>query len=51
MMDLEALKSDLMARIDAAGDVAALEEIRVSALGKKGRCPHHLHPIRPLEAD
>ena len=35
-MDLEALKSDLMARIDAAGDVAALEDIRVSALGKKG---------------
>ena len=28
MMDLEALKSDLMARIDAAGDAAALERLR-----------------------
>ncbi|MEM8656863.1 MAG: phenylalanine--tRNA ligase subunit alpha [Pseudomonadota bacterium] len=30
------LKSDIMARIAAAGDEATLEEVRVGALGKKG---------------
>ena len=35
-MDLDALKSGLLERIDAASDLAALEQIRVSALGKKG---------------
>ena len=35
--DLHALKTELLAAINAAKDGAALEEIRVSALGKKGR--------------
>ena len=36
MPDLTALQSDLLARIDAAADEAALEAVRVAALGKKG---------------
>ncbi|WP_262692604.1 phenylalanine--tRNA ligase subunit alpha [Kordiimonas aestuarii] len=33
---ISALKEEITARIDAAGDVAALEDVRVAALGKKG---------------
>ncbi|PQA87968.1 phenylalanine--tRNA ligase subunit alpha [Hyphococcus luteus] len=36
MSDIEQLESDLLARIGAADTGAALEEVRVSALGKKG---------------
>ncbi len=36
MSDLKSLETDLMAKIDAAGDGGALEDIRVHALGKKG---------------
>ena len=36
MSDLAALQSELLAAIDGAGDEAALEAIRVAALGKKG---------------
>ena len=35
--DIEALKSELLAAVDAASDEAALEGLRVEALGKKGR--------------
>src|SRR5262245_45616764 len=34
--DIQALESDLMGRIAAAGDEAALEALRVEALGKQG---------------
>ncbi|MCB2080484.1 MAG: phenylalanine--tRNA ligase subunit alpha, partial [Novosphingobium sp.] len=36
MSDLDQLKADLLAAIAAAGDAAAIEEIRVAALGKQG---------------
>ena len=51
MMDLEALKSDLMARIEAAGDVAALEDIRVSALGKKGEITAQMKQLGGLDPE
>lgn len=35
--ELDALAGTIAAEIDGAGDVGALEDIRVSALGKKGR--------------
>ncbi len=35
--DMDALKAETAAAIEAAADSAALEELRVSALGKKGR--------------
>ncbi|WP_333794975.1 phenylalanine--tRNA ligase subunit alpha [Hyphomicrobium sp.] len=34
--ELEAMKADLLAQIDAAGDLGQLEAVRVAALGKKG---------------
>ena len=36
MQSLEDIKAEAAAAIDAAADVAALEELRVSYLGKKG---------------
>jgi len=36
MQDIEALRDDRLGQLTAAGDEAALEEIRVAALGKKG---------------
>lgn len=35
--DLNALETELIASVDAAGDLAALDAVRVAALGKKGR--------------
>ncbi|MGC6471283.1 MAG: phenylalanine--tRNA ligase subunit alpha [Parvibaculales bacterium] len=36
MTDLAALENDILAAVEAAADTRALEEVRVSALGKKG---------------
>ena len=36
MTDLNHLERDLLAQVGAAADEAALESVRVSALGKKG---------------
>ena len=37
MADLDRLSGDLLARIAAAADLAAIEAERVAALGKQGR--------------
>src|ERR1700746_3344652 len=37
MSNLEALKKELVETVKAANDIAALEEVRVTALGKKGK--------------
>ena len=36
MQSLEDIKAEAAAAIDAAADIASLEELRVSYLGKKG---------------
>src|SRR6201992_3607282 len=36
MTDVSSLQSDILAQVSAAGDEAALEAVRVAALGKKG---------------
>ncbi|NNF79393.1 MAG: phenylalanine--tRNA ligase subunit alpha, partial [Rhizobiales bacterium] len=36
MSDLQALETEITAAIEAAGDMAALEAVRVASLGKKG---------------
>ncbi|MDB5669573.1 MAG: pheS, partial [Alphaproteobacteria bacterium] len=36
MSDIDQIQADLLARIAAAGDLAALEQERVAALGKQG---------------
>lgn len=37
MSDIQALKTELAQAIEATGDLQALDDVRVSALGKKGR--------------
>jgi phenylalanyl-tRNA synthetase alpha chain len=37
MTDIKALKTELTSEVEAANDLAALDEVRVSVLGKKGR--------------
>ena len=50
MEDLEALKSHLMRQIEAAADLAALEELRVAALGRKGRITELMKGLGGLDA-
>ena len=35
-VDIDGLRNDILGRVSGAGDLAALEELRVGALGKKG---------------
>ena len=51
MQDLEALKSELMAAIDGAGDLDALEAVRVAALGRKGSVTGLMKTLGRLDAD
>lgn len=51
MNDLDRLRSELMAAIADAADVAALEQIRVLALGKKGRITSMMKDLGALDAD
>ncbi|SDG50973.1 phenylalanine--tRNA ligase subunit alpha [Roseospirillum parvum] len=47
----EALKSELMAAVKAAPDAPALEELRVSALGKKGRVTELMKSLGGLDPE
>jgi len=47
MQDTDSLRNDLLSQIAAASDAAALEQIRVAALGKKGAISE-LMPVLPL---
>jgi len=49
--DLSKLESELVAQITAAGDLKALEEVRIAALGKKGRVPELMAELGKLPAD
>src|SRR6201986_2634816 len=51
MSDISQLESDLLASIDTAGDEAALEAIRVSALGKKGSVSELLKTLGVMSPD
>src|ERR1700742_3599690 len=51
MTDISKLESELLASIDAAGDEAALEAIRVSALGKKGSVSELLKTLGGMSPD
>jgi phenylalanyl-tRNA synthetase alpha chain len=37
MSNLDALKKEIVETVKAANDIAALEDVRVTALGKKGK--------------
>jgi phenylalanyl-tRNA synthetase alpha chain len=51
MADASSLQSDILAQILAAGDEAALEAIRVAALGKKGSVSELLKTLGAMSPD
>jgi len=51
MQDLEALRQDLLAAVEAAQDLAAVEELRVSALGRKGAITERMKTLGGLDPE
>src|SRR4051794_34811250 len=51
MSDLDRMNDELIARIDAAADLAALEAERVSALGKQGSITALLKTLGAMDAE
>ena len=51
MQSLENIKAEAVVAIEAASDIAALEELRVSYLGKKGALTGLLKNLRQLSAE
>ena len=51
MQDIETLRAELAAAIDSAEDLAALEERRIGALGKKGRITGLMKQLGGLDPD
>jgi phenylalanyl-tRNA synthetase alpha chain len=49
--DLPALESELVAKIKSASDLRGLEDVRIAALGKKGRIPELMAELGKLPAD
>jgi phenylalanyl-tRNA synthetase alpha chain len=49
--DLSALEGALLAEIAGAGDLDAIERVRIAALGKKGRVPELMARLGALPAD
>src|SRR3970040_1126091 len=50
MTELEALRSELMAAVGKAADLDALDRVRVSALGKKGRITEMMKGLGAMDA-
>jgi phenylalanyl-tRNA synthetase alpha chain len=51
MTDLNTLKTDLIAQVEAAPDAAALEVIRIAALGKSGQISELLKSLGKMSPD
>ena len=51
MSDLEQLEIEITSAIDAAGDMAALEEVRVASLGKKGSVSQLMKSLGGMSPD
>jgi phenylalanyl-tRNA synthetase alpha chain len=51
MEDLETLERDLMRHVEAAADLAALEDVRVAALGRKGRITELMKGLGGLDGE
>jgi phenylalanyl-tRNA synthetase alpha chain len=49
--DLSTLERSLLAEIAAAGDLAAIERVRIAALGRKGRVPELMAQLGSMPAD
>jgi len=50
-MNAAELKTDLISKIEAANDLSALEEVRISALGKKGAITDLMKGLGKLDPD
>ena len=51
MNDLDAIRNDWLKRIDAAGDLASLEALRVEALGRSGAVTALMKTLGTIPAD
>lgn len=51
MQNLDALKQELIATVKAANDIGALEDVRVTALGKKGKVTGLMQTLGTLTPD
>ena len=51
MESVEKLREELLAAVEAAADLDALEQVRVSALGKKGRITDQMKGLGGLDPD
>ena len=51
MQELEALKAEILAAFEQAGDVAALDAVRVAALGKKGALTQRMKGLGALDPE
>ncbi len=49
--DLSAIESELVTDISAASDLAAIEAVRISALGRKGRVPELMSRLGKMPAE
>ncbi len=49
--ELDTLQAELLEQISSAGDLAALEQVRIGALGKKGRVSEQMTRLGSLAAD
>ena len=51
MDNVDALRAELLAEIDRAGDTEALEQVRIAALGKKGRITERMKALGGLDPE
>ncbi|MEZ5839774.1 MAG: phenylalanine--tRNA ligase subunit alpha [Hyphomicrobiales bacterium] len=51
MTELSSLENEILAAIDAAGDEAALEAVRIGALGKKGTVSERMKSLGGMSAE
>jgi phenylalanyl-tRNA synthetase alpha chain len=51
MNDVETLRAELLAEVDQAGNLEALEQVRITALGKKGRLTERMKALGGLDPD
>jgi phenylalanyl-tRNA synthetase alpha chain len=49
--DVSAIEAELMAEIAAAADLAAIEQVRIGALGRKGRLPEMMGRLGKMAPD
>lgn len=49
MDNVDALRAELLAEVEQAGDLESLEQVRISTLGKKGRITERMKTLGALD--